>query len=107
MGKEVELTDSNFAEEVTNSAIPVLVDFWAEWCQPCRMIAPSVEEIAQEYEGKIKVGKLNVDHNQQTAARYGIMSIPTLILFKGTEVVTQVVGAQSKNKLVAMISKAL
>lgn len=107
MGKEVELTDSNFAEEVINAKIPVLVDFWAEWCQPCRMIAPTLEEIAQEYEGRIKVGKLNVDHNQQTAARYGIMSIPTLILFKGAEVMTQVVGAQAKSKLVAMISKAL
>ena len=107
MGKEVTLTDSNFNEEVINSQLPVLVDFWAVWCGPCRMIGPVVEEIAHEFEGKIKVGKVNVDENQATAATYGIRGIPTLLLFKGGQLVNQVVGVQPKAKLVELINKVL
>jgi len=107
MGKEVTLTDSNFNDEVINSQLPVLVDFWAVWCGPCRMIGPVVEEIAHEFEGKIKVGKVNVDENQATAATYGIRGIPTLLLFKGGQLVNQVVGVQPKAKLVELINKVL
>ena len=107
MGKEVTLTDKNFSEEAINSPIPVLVDFWAVWCGPCKMIAPVLEEIAQEFEGKIKVGKVNVDENQAIAAKYGIRGIPTLLFFKGGELVNQVVGAQPKTKLVELINKIL
>jgi len=107
MEKEVVLTDANFTEEVINAETPVMVDFWAEWCGPCRMIAPIVEEIAEEFAGKIKVGKLNVDQNQGTAAKYGIRSIPTLLIFKGGEMVNQIVGVQPKNKLVETINKIL
>ena len=107
MGKEVTLTDKNFNEEVINSPTPVLVDFWAVWCGPCKMIGPIVAEIAQEFEGKIKVGKVNVDENQTTAAKYGIRGIPTLLFFKGGELVNQVVGVQPKTKLVELINKIL
>jgi thioredoxin 1 len=107
MGKEITLTDKIFNEEVINSPIPVLVDFWAVWCGPCKMIAPVLEEIAQEFEGKIKVGKVNVDENQATAAKYGIRGIPTLLFFKGGELVNQVVGVQPKTKLVELINKIL
>ena len=107
MGKEVVLSDANFDEEVIKAETPVIVDFWAEWCGPCRMIGPIVEEIAEEFEGKIKVGKLNVDQNQGTAAKYGIRSIPTLLLFKGGELVEQMVGVQPKNKVVECINKVL
>ena len=107
MGKEAVFTDNNFDEEVINSESPVLVDLWAEWCGPCRMIGPVIEEIANEYEGKIKVGKLNVDDNQKTAAKYGIRSIPTLLFFKGGELVDQIVGAQSKTKIAEVIEKIL
>ncbi|MCD6353589.1 MAG: thioredoxin [Proteobacteria bacterium] len=107
MGKEVVFTDNNFNEEVIESKTPVLVDLWAEWCGPCLMIGPVVEEIADEYEGKIKVGKLNVDDNQKTAAKYGIRSIPTLLFFKGGELVDQIVGAQSKTKIVEVVEKIL
>ena len=107
MGKEVVLTDANFDEEVLQAETPVLVDFWAEWCGPCRMIGPIVEELADEFEGKIKVGKVNVDQNQGTAAKYGIRSIPTLLLFKGGDLAEQMVGAQPKNKIVESINKVL
>jgi thioredoxin 1 len=107
MGKEVTLTDKNFNEEVINSQTPVLVDFWAVWCGPCQMIGPIVAEIAQEFEGKIKVGKMNVDENQATAAKYGIRGIPTLLFFKGGELMNQVVGVQPKTKLVELINKIL
>jgi len=107
MGKEVVLTDANFDEEVIQAETPVMVDFWAEWCGPCRMIGPIVEELADEFEGKIKVGKVNVDQNQGTAAKYGIRSIPTLLLFKGGELVEQIVGVQPKNKIVESINKVL
>jgi thioredoxin 1 len=107
MGKEVILTDANFNEEVINAGTPVLVDFWAEWCGPCRMVGPVIEEIADEFEGRVKVAKLNVDDNQQTAAKYGIRSIPTLLLFKGGELVDQMVGVQPKANLVEIINKVL
>jgi len=107
MGKEVVLTDDNFEEEVIKAETPVLVDFWAEWCGPCRMIGPVIEEIAEEFAGKIKVGKLNVDQNQGTAAKYRISSIPTLLFFKGGKLVEEMVGVQSKSKLVEVINKVL
>lgn len=99
----LELTDANFDQEVLQSDIPVLVDFWAEWCGPCRMIAPAVEAIAEQYSGKLKVGKLNVDYNGATAMRYNIRGIPTLLLFKGGRVVEQRVGAISKAEIERMI----
>jgi len=107
MGKEIILTDSNFQEEVINSPLLVMVDFWAEWCGPCRMISPIIEEIAQEFSDKIKVGKLNVDENRITASRYGIQAIPTLLFFKGGQLVNQIVGVQSKARLVELINKFL
>ena len=107
MEKEVTLTDKNFNDEVINSPIPVLVDFWAVWCGPCQMIGPVVAEIAKEFEGKLKVGKVNVDENQATAAKYGIRGIPTLLFFKGGEMVNQVVGVQPKTKLLELINKIL
>jgi len=107
MEKEVTLTDKNFNDEVINSPIPVLVDFWAVWCGPCQMIGPVIAEIAKEFEGKLKVGKVNVDENQATAAKYGIRGIPTLLFFKGGEMVNQVVGVQPKTKLLELINKIL
>ncbi|MCA9810440.1 MAG: thioredoxin, partial [Candidatus Dadabacteria bacterium] len=89
----IDLSDANFETEVINSETPVLVDFWAPWCGPCRAIAPSVEEISASYEGRLKVGKLNVDENQQTTMKFGIRSIPTLIVFKGGQAVEQIIGA--------------
>lgn len=97
--KPVEITDANFSREVLESQVPVLIDFWAVWCGPCRMIAPVVEEIAKEYEGKLKVGKVDVDNNSQTAMTYGIRSIPTLMIFKGGKVVEQIIGALPKKSL--------
>ena len=108
-GKNVhEFTDSNFDAEVLKSDKPTLVDFWAVWCGPCRAVAPVVEALAGQYEGKIKVGKLDVDHNQGVAARYGIRSIPTLLLFKGGQVVEQLTGfsPQTKAKLEEAFKKA-
>jgi thioredoxin 1 len=101
------LTDQNFQDEVNNSQTPILVDFWAEWCAPCRMIAPVLDEIAEEYEGKVTIGKINVDQNRSVAAQYGVMSIPTLILFKNGEMVEQLVGAQPKENLVKVIQSAV
>ncbi len=105
--KPVEITDSNFQTEVLQSPTPVLVDFWAEWCGPCKMIAPVVEELAKEYNGKLKVGKVDVDANQQVSMQFGIRSIPTLLVFKGGKVVDQLVGAVPKKMLVEKISKHL
>jgi len=96
----LEVTDANFDSEVIQSEIPVLVDFWAEWCAPCRMVSPVIEELAAEMAGRIKVGKLNVDLNRETAAKYDIMSIPTVILFEGGQVSKQVIGALPKDSLV-------
>jgi thioredoxin 1 len=103
----LEFTDGNFDTEVLNSDLPVLVDFWAEWCAPCRMIAPTVDAIAGEYSGRLKVGKVNVDYNSGTAARYMIRGIPTLLLFRGGKVVDQRVGAVGKADLVKMIEPHL
>lgn len=95
----VELTDANFESEVLQSDLPVLVDFWAEWCAPCRMVTPVIEELAVEMAGRVKVAKLNVDQNRETAVKYDIMSIPTVILFEGGAVGKQVVGALPKESL--------
>ncbi|RMF96253.1 MAG: thioredoxin [Candidatus Schekmanbacteria bacterium] len=107
MSNEIELKEDNFESEVLKSDIPVLVDFWATWCGPCKMIAPVVAEIADELSGKLKVGKVNVDENQSLAANFGIRSIPTLILFKNGESVEQIIGAQPKNAILEVINKHL
>lgn len=99
MGNVAEFTESNFATEVIESGQPVLVDFWAPWCGPCRMIAPMVEELAGEYRGAVKIGKVNIDDAQGLAQSYGVSSIPTLMIFKGGEVVDRFVGVQPKNRL--------
>jgi thioredoxin 1 len=98
-------TDDGFDNDVLNSDVPVLVDFWAEWCGPCRMMSPTVDQVATEYAGKVKVGKLDVDSNQQTAMRYGIRGIPTLLLFQGGQVVEQKVGAIAKPEFQKMLDK--
>jgi thioredoxin 1 len=103
--KPIEVTDSNFENEVLKAETPVLVDFWAEWCGPCKMIAPVVVEIAQDYQGKIKVAKLDVDSNSQTAMKYGIRSIPTLLVFKDGQVVDQIIGAVPKRHLIEKVEK--
>lgn len=95
----VILEDGNFEEEVLASSIPVVVDFWADWCGPCKMIAPLMEEVAGEYEGRVKVGKLNVDEHRQVAIKFGIRSIPTLLFFKGGQKVDQLIGAVPKKTL--------
>ncbi|MCP4650615.1 MAG: thioredoxin [PVC group bacterium] len=99
----IELTKDNFDQEVMNSDMPVLVDFWAEWCGPCRMIAPVIEEVSKEYEGKIKIGKVNIDQNAEVASRFGVMSIPTMIIFNKGETVDQTVGALPKEKMISFI----
>jgi thioredoxin 1 len=106
-GTVAEVTDTNFQAEVIESDIPVLVDFWAPWCGPCRMVAPVVEEIAKEREGALKVVKLNTDENQQTAMTFNIMSIPTLILFRDGQPAKTVIGAYPKRKLEAELEPAL
>jgi thioredoxin 1 len=105
--QQTEFTDANFEQEVLKSDIPVLVDFWAVWCGPCKMIAPFVQEIADEYEGKVKVGKVDVDNNPQTSVNYGIRSIPTLLIFKGGKVVDQIIGAVPKNTITTKLEGQL
>ena len=102
-----DVKNENFDQEVLKSNMPVLVDFWAEWCTPCKVLAPTVDQVAQKYEGKAKVVKLNVDDNNDTAQKYGIKGIPTLILFKGGSEAERVVGATSKENISRMIDRAL
>jgi thioredoxin 1 len=103
----IEITDANFEQEVEKSDIPVLIDFWAVWCGPCRMIAPIVEEIAGEYQGKVKVGKLDVDSSPGVAGKYGIRSIPTLLIFKGGKKVDEIVGAVPKTMITSKLNAQL
>ncbi len=105
--KPITFTDDNFAAEVLKSDKPVLVDFWAVWCGPCKMIAPFVEELAVELEGKAKVGKLDVDNNQETAIKYGVRSIPTVLIFKGGNVVDTIIGAVPKVQLKQKLEAAI
>ena len=107
MSKPVEVTDAQFEQEILKSDQPVLVDFWAPWCGPCRMVGPIVEELAGEYDGRLKVAKVNTDNNQQNAARLGIQGIPTLILFRGGKEVDRVVGAVPKPALKQRIDQVL
>ena len=101
----VELTDDNFEQEVLQSDVPVLVDFWAEWCMPCKMLAPTIEEIADEYKGRAKVGKLDTDNNRETAMNYGISAIPTIILFHNGEVAQKFVGMTPKEQFTEELEK--
>lgn len=104
---ELELTDANFDEKVVQSSEPVLVDFTATWCGPCRMMAPTVDALATEYHGRVKVGKLDIDQNPMVTEKYGISSIPALLVFKNGEVIDRVIGVQSKEKLAGMLNDAL
>jgi thioredoxin 1 len=103
----LELTDANFESEVENADVPVLVDFWAEWCMPCRMLAPTVEELADEYQGKAKVGKLDTDANREVSVKYGISAIPTIILFNKGQVVRKFVGVTPKADFAAELDKTV
>ena len=107
MSDLLEVTDENFEEEIINSDIPAMVDFWAEWCGPCKMVSPVVEELAKEYNGRIKITHMDVDVNRQTPARFGIRNIPTLMLFKGGNVVKTIVGAQPKSHIDDELKKLL
>ena len=103
----IEFNDQNFDSDVLEAGTPVLVDFWAVWCGPCKAIAPIVEEIANDYNGKVKVGKVDVDRNNQVAMRYGIRSIPTLLVFNNGEVVDQIIGNVGKESIESMLNKAI
>jgi thioredoxin 1 len=105
--KPITITDDNFEVEVSKSDKPVLIDFWAAWCGPCRMIAPIVEELAVEYEGKAKIGKVDVDENQQTAIKFGVRSIPTLLIFKDGKLNDTIIGAVPKSQIVSKLNAAL
>jgi thioredoxin 1 len=105
--KPIIITDDNFEVEVSKSDKPVLIDFWAAWCGPCRMIAPIVEELAVEYEGKAKIGKVDVDENQQTAIKFGVRSIPTLLIFKDGKLNDTIIGAVPKSQIVSKLNAAL
>ena len=106
-GNIVNVTDASFEQDVLQSDVPVLVDYWAEWCGPCKMIAPVLEEIADDYAGKLKIAKLNIDENEATAPKFGIRSIPTLILFKNGNAEATKIGAMSKSELAAFIEQAI
>jgi thioredoxin 1 len=103
----LEFTDANFQDEVLNADQPVLVDFWAEWCGPCKMLGPVIDELAGEYEGKAKVGKIDIDNNRDAAVQYGILSIPSIIIFKNGEVVNKFVGISPKDELASAIDAAM
>ena len=103
----VTINEQNFAQEVASSQVPVMLDFWAEWCGPCKMIAPSLNELAEEYKGRVKIGKVNVDENQSLAVKFHISGIPAVFMMKGGEVIDQVVGARSKRDFKAMIDRAI
>ena len=105
--KIIQLSDAAFEAEALQAALPVLVDFWAPWCGPCKAIGPVIDELAAEFDGKLKVCKMNVDDNPATPGKYGIRAIPTLILLKGGKVIDQVTGAVGKSQMVAMVQKAL
>lgn len=107
MAKPVVVTDDNFEDVVLNAKLPTVVDFWAVWCGPCKMIAPVLEELANEYDGKLQIAKLDVDHNNQSAMEYEVMSIPTLILFKNGQAVERIIGFMPKAKLLAKITPHL
>ncbi len=107
MADMVQVTDDNFDDEIMNAGMPAMVDFWAEWCGPCKMVGPIVEELAQEYSGKIKIVKMDVDKNREIPVKFGIRNIPTIILFKGGQVVQTIVGAQSKSHLEEELKKLL
>jgi thioredoxin 1 len=107
MSVEINVTGANFQKEVLESPIPVLLDFWAEWCNPCKMIGPSIEQLAEVYKGKVTVGKVNVDAEAELAAEFNIISIPTLMVFKGGQVASQKVGAFPKTDIEALIKAAL
>ena len=107
MSDVMEVTDETFETEIMNSDVPAMVDFWAEWCGPCRMVSPVVEELAVEYKGKIKFAKMDVDQNRQTPAKFGIRNIPTLILFKGGEAAQIIIGAQPKSYIDEELKKLL
>ncbi len=107
MADLLQVTDENFDEEIINSDIPALVDFWAEWCGPCKMVSPVVEELAEEYKGRVKMTKMDVEGNRRTPARFGIRNIPTLMLFKGGEVIKTIIGAQPKSHIDEELKKLL
>lgn len=107
MSEVLHVTDASFEQEVLQSEVPVLLDFWAPWCGPCRMVGPILEELAPEMDGKIKIAKINVDDNQQVAAQFGVRSIPTLVIVKDGKAVATQVGALPKNQIVALIDKSI